>query len=156
MTDRILKPVTSDESHKAALREISVLMGLDPAPGTPDGDHLEALSILVQAYESKVPDAAAHADDKIDSILRTIDRIARGYHHELGLPMFEPTNDIHETMRETVVSGLAEITAEQFAILKFLAGEAPYEGVWFGGKPTGARGEFWWREVLRKAFPNWS
>jgi HTH-type transcriptional regulator/antitoxin HigA len=31
---------------------VSALVDLDPEPGTPDGDRLEILSILVEHYES--------------------------------------------------------------------------------------------------------
>lgn len=42
------------------------------------------------------------------------------------------------------MADLKEITA-------FLLGEAPLEGVWFGGKHPTRRGEFWWRSLLREA-----
>lgn len=34
-------------------------------------------------------------------------------------------------------------------IRKFLMGEAPFEGVWFGDEHPTRRGKFWWRELLR-------
>ena len=48
-----IEPLHSDADYKRALREISTLMESDPELGTPDGDRLNALVLLVQAYESK-------------------------------------------------------------------------------------------------------
>ena len=35
-------------------------------------------------------------------------------------------------------------------IIRFLLGEAPYEGVWYGDKHPTRRGSFWWRTPLRE------
>lgn len=48
-----IKPVRTAKDYKAALKEIAVLMASDPELGTPDGDRLDILSTLVQAYEQK-------------------------------------------------------------------------------------------------------
>jgi HTH-type transcriptional regulator/antitoxin HigA len=48
-----IKPVRSKADHKAALKQVSRLVDLDPARGTPEGDMLEVLSTLVAAYEAK-------------------------------------------------------------------------------------------------------
>ncbi len=37
----------------AALREASILVDKDPSPDTPEGERLEALSTLIEAYERK-------------------------------------------------------------------------------------------------------
>ncbi|MDP9196105.1 MAG: DUF551 domain-containing protein [Pseudomonadota bacterium] len=36
-------------------------------------------------------------------------------------------------------------------VVKFLCGQGPLNGVWFGEKPEGETGNFWWRKHLRKA-----
>jgi HTH-type transcriptional regulator/antitoxin HigA len=46
-------PIRSDDDLDRALDAISRLMAGDPEPGTPDGDSLEILSTLVEAYEAK-------------------------------------------------------------------------------------------------------
>ena len=46
-----IKPVRTKAEYKAALKAISGLMESDPALGTPDGDRLDVLVTLVQAYE---------------------------------------------------------------------------------------------------------
>ena len=48
-----IRPIHTEADYKAALREISALMETDPDHGTPDGDRLDVLAILVQAYEAK-------------------------------------------------------------------------------------------------------
>lgn len=46
-----IKPIKTDADHQAALREIEVLWGA--ADGTPEGDRLDILATLVEAYEDK-------------------------------------------------------------------------------------------------------
>ena len=48
-----IQPIRTDADHKAALRQISTLMESDPEPGTPEGDRLDILATLVQAYEAR-------------------------------------------------------------------------------------------------------
>ena len=45
----LIKPIKSDADHAAALREIERLWGADV--GTREGDRLEVLTTLVEAYE---------------------------------------------------------------------------------------------------------
>lgn len=46
-------PIRTDADYKAALKTISRLMEHDPDMGTPEGDRLDVLTTLVQAYEAK-------------------------------------------------------------------------------------------------------
>jgi len=46
-----IKPIRTQRDYKAALSEIERLF--DAKPGTPDGDRLEVLATLVEAYEQK-------------------------------------------------------------------------------------------------------
>ena len=46
-----IKPIKTDADHRAALREIESLWGA--ADGTPEGDRLDVLATLVEAYEDK-------------------------------------------------------------------------------------------------------
>ena len=48
-----INPIRTVNDYKTALKEISALMTGDPALGTPEGDRLDVLATLVQAYESK-------------------------------------------------------------------------------------------------------
>lgn len=48
-----IRPIRTAADHAAALAEISTLMATDPKLGTPDGDRLDVLATLVQAYEAR-------------------------------------------------------------------------------------------------------
>lgn len=48
-----IRPIHTEAAYKEALREISRLMESDPELGTPDGDRLDILATLVQAYETR-------------------------------------------------------------------------------------------------------
>ncbi|MCJ2015286.1 type II toxin-antitoxin system HigA family antitoxin [Methylobacterium sp. J-076] len=46
-----IKPIRNDEDHKAALKEIERLWGA--SRGTPEGDKVDVLATLVEAYENE-------------------------------------------------------------------------------------------------------
>jgi HTH-type transcriptional regulator/antitoxin HigA len=48
-----IRPLHDEADYKAALARVSTLVDLDPEAGTPEGDELEVLSILVERYEAK-------------------------------------------------------------------------------------------------------
>ncbi len=48
-----IRPIHTEEAYVATLKEISKLMESDPEVGSIDGDRLDVLSTLVQAYEAK-------------------------------------------------------------------------------------------------------
>jgi len=59
-----IKPIRDEPAYREALQEIAVLMETDPALGTPEGDRLDVLSTLVEAYEARtfpmdLPDPSA-------------------------------------------------------------------------------------------------
>jgi HTH-type transcriptional regulator/antitoxin HigA len=60
-----LRPIRTDEEHAAALEEVGRLWG-SPG-GTPDGDRLDVLVTLVEAYEAKRH--PMDPPDPIDAIL---------------------------------------------------------------------------------------
>lgn len=45
----------------------------------------------------------------------------------------------------SVTEGLPK---EENDIIKFLSGEQPFDGVWFGDKHPTKEGKFWWRDYL--------
>jgi hypothetical protein len=47
-----IRPLHTEDDYRAALAEVSALVDLDPEAGTPAGDRLEVLSILVERYEA--------------------------------------------------------------------------------------------------------
>ena len=48
-----IKAIRSEPDYLAALREVSALIDLDPAADSPDGERLDVLGTLVQAYEAR-------------------------------------------------------------------------------------------------------
>jgi HTH-type transcriptional regulator / antitoxin HigA len=48
-----IQPLNTDAAYRAALAEISALIDLDPELNTAEGDRLDVLATLVQAYEAK-------------------------------------------------------------------------------------------------------
>ncbi len=48
-----IRPVKTEADYTAVLQEISLLMASDPALDTPEGDRLDVLITLVQAYEAR-------------------------------------------------------------------------------------------------------
>ena len=48
-----IRPIHTPADYKAALTDVSALIDRDPAPGTPQGDRLDVLTTLIQAYEAR-------------------------------------------------------------------------------------------------------
>ena len=46
-----IRPIKNDEDHRRALRRVEELM--DAKPDTPEGDELDVLATLVEAYEDR-------------------------------------------------------------------------------------------------------
>lgn len=48
-----IRPIHTKADYQATLKEVATLVAADPESGTPDGDRLDILATLVQAYESR-------------------------------------------------------------------------------------------------------
>jgi HTH-type transcriptional regulator/antitoxin HigA len=48
-----ITPIRTETDYRAALRVVSELMDQDPSPDTPEGERLDVLSTLIEAYERK-------------------------------------------------------------------------------------------------------
>ncbi len=48
-----IRPIRTKADYQVALRQVSALVDADPKRGSPEGDCLEVLGALVQAYEAK-------------------------------------------------------------------------------------------------------
>ena len=64
-----IKPIKTNSDYEAALKEIEKLF--DAEPGTPNGDRLEVLSTLVEAYEDEY--YSIPLPDPIEMILYTME-----------------------------------------------------------------------------------
>lgn len=50
----MFKPIHTEQDYEEALEAVSALVDLDPPKGSPEGDHLEVLATLVEAYEREL------------------------------------------------------------------------------------------------------
>ncbi len=48
-----ITPIRTETDYRAALRVVSQLVDQDPSPDTPEGERLDMLSTLIEAYERK-------------------------------------------------------------------------------------------------------
>jgi HTH-type transcriptional regulator/antitoxin HigA len=48
-----ITPIRTEKDYRAALRVVSTLVDQDPSPDTPEGERLDVLSTLIEAYERK-------------------------------------------------------------------------------------------------------
>jgi len=51
--DMEIRPLHNEEDYRTALAKVSALVDLDPEQGTPEGDALEVLGVLVERYEQE-------------------------------------------------------------------------------------------------------
>ncbi len=47
------QPIRTEADYEAALKAVSALVELDPAPGTPQGEELKVLADLIARYEAE-------------------------------------------------------------------------------------------------------
>ena len=62
-----IKPIKTETDYQVALEEIDRLF--DAAPNTPEGDRLEVLTTLVEAYEDKHYDILCQIQSRQSSII---------------------------------------------------------------------------------------
>ena len=48
-----ITPIRTEMDYRAALRVVTKLVDQDPSPDTPEGERLDVLSTLIEAYERK-------------------------------------------------------------------------------------------------------
>lgn len=89
-----IKPVRTEADYKASLKEISALMESDPEPGTADGDRLDILATLVEAYENR--HFPMDFPDPIEAILFRMDQ--RGLKPKDLEPMIGQRNRVYEIL----------------------------------------------------------
>ena len=100
-----IRPIHTETAYKATLTEISALMESDPDLGTPEGDHLDILVTLVQAYEAKhVP---ITAPNPVDAIKFLMDQ--RGLSVKDLEPRIGKSNRVYEVLSRKPLLTLAMI-----------------------------------------------
>jgi len=89
-----IQPIRTEQDYKATLREISVLMDSDPDMGTPQGDRLDILATLAQAYEGR--NFAMLPPDPIEAIKFRMEQ--NGLAIKDLEPMIGKTNRVYEVL----------------------------------------------------------
>jgi HTH-type transcriptional regulator/antitoxin HigA len=89
-----IRPIRTEQDYKAALAEISQLIDKDPALGTPEGDRLEVLGTLVQAYEARHYPIAP--PDPVDALRLLME--SRGMTVKDLVPYIGQTNRVYEIL----------------------------------------------------------
>lgn len=92
-----IKPIHNEQDLLATLDEISVLMENDPKLGTPEGDRLDILATLVEAYEAK--NHPISASDPVEAILFRMDQ--QGLAVKDLVPAIGPTSRVYEVLNHT-------------------------------------------------------
>ena len=100
-----IRPIHTEADYKAALKEISALMDSDPELGTPDGDRLDILATLVQAYEARhLPIASP---DPVEAIKFRMDQ--SGLSVKYLEPIIGKSNRVYEILNRKCPLTLATI-----------------------------------------------
>jgi HTH-type transcriptional regulator/antitoxin HigA len=89
-----VKAIRTDADYREALRQVSILIDLDPEQDSADGERLEVMGTLVQAYE------AAHypidPPDPIEAIRFRMDQSGMGVKDLV--PFVGPLNRVYEVL----------------------------------------------------------
>ena len=89
-----IKAIRSEPDYLAALREVAALIDLDPAADSPDGDRLDVLGTLVQAYEAR--HYPIGPPDPIEAIKFRMDQ--SGLSVKDLVPYIGPPNRVYEVL----------------------------------------------------------
>jgi HTH-type transcriptional regulator/antitoxin HigA len=89
-----IKAIRTEADYLAALQEVSVLIDLDPTADSSEGERLDVLGTLVQAYEAK--HYSIDPPDPIDAIKFRMDQ-SRMTVKDL-VPYIGPLNRVYEVL----------------------------------------------------------
>ena len=87
-----IRPIRTHEDYEATLREIEGLM--DAAPDSPEGDRLDVLATLVEAYETR--HFPIDANDPVDAVTFAMER--KGLSPADLVPYIGRTNRVYEVL----------------------------------------------------------
>lgn len=89
-----IRAIRSEKDYLAALREVSALIDLDPDAESPEGERLDVLGTLVQAYEAK--HHPIDLPDPIDAIKFRMEQ--SGMTVKDLVPYIGPLNRVYEVL----------------------------------------------------------
>ena len=88
--------IRTDAHYRGALREVSALIDLDPDRDSPEGERLEVIGTLVQAYEAE--HYPIDPPDPIEAIRFRMDQSGLGVKDLV--PFIGPLNRVYEVRAE--------------------------------------------------------
>ena len=89
-----INPIRTEKNYRAALRVVSTLVDQDPSPDSPEGERLDVLSTLIEAYERKhhpidLPDPVKAIKFRMDQAGLSVKDLE---------PMIGQPNRVHEVL----------------------------------------------------------
>ena len=101
-----VKAIRTEADYLAALEQVSVLIDLDPSPDSPEGDRLDVLGTLVQAYEAR--HYPIDPPDPIEAIKFRMDQ--SGMTVKDLVPYIGPLNRVYEVLSHRRTLSLSMIS----------------------------------------------
>ena len=89
-----IKAIRTEQDYLAALREVSALIDIDPSPDTPEGERLDVLGTLLQAFEVK--HYPVDLPDPIDAIKFRMEQ--KNLSVKDLVPYIGPTHRVYEVL----------------------------------------------------------
>ena len=89
-----VRAIRTDADYRAALREVSALIDLDPDRESPEGERLEVIGTLVQAYEAE--HYPIDSPDPIEAIRFRMEQSGLGVRDLV--PYIGPLNRVYEVL----------------------------------------------------------
>ena len=89
-----MTPIRTGKDYRAALRVVSTLVDQDPSPDSPEGERLDVLSTLIEAYERK--HHPIDLPDPVEAIKFRMDQA--GLSVKDLKPMIGQPNRVHEVL----------------------------------------------------------
>ena len=89
-----ITPIRTEKNYRAALRIVSTLVDQEPSPDSPEGERLDVLSTLIEAYERKhhpidLPDPVKAIKFRMDQAGLSVKDLE---------PMIGQPNRVHEVL----------------------------------------------------------
>jgi HTH-type transcriptional regulator / antitoxin HigA len=119
-----IRPIHTKANYKTALKIVSALVDADPKRGTPDGDRLEVMGVLVEAYEAQHYPVAL--PDPIEAIKFRMEQ--QGLSPKDLTPMIGGLNRMYEVLnpkRPLSIAMVRRLNATLGISAEWLIGEVP-------------------------------
>ena len=101
-----IRPIRTETNYDIALQRIDTLMDLDPEIGSPDGDELEVLVMLVEKYEEK--NWAISTPDPIEAIKYRMEEM--GLKQKDLVPLIGSKSKVSELLNHKINLSLSMIS----------------------------------------------